>query len=67
MGHYEQEYRSDKVSLKAPKNDTRPRKDKDGFQMVVRKQYVVKQKPATKEKEGVTISSNPRISRSPPE
>lgn len=34
--------------------------------MVVRKQYVVKQKPVIKEQEGATIPSNPRISRSPP-
>ena len=66
MGHNEQECRSGEGPLKAPKNDTRPRKDKEGFQKLVRKQYVVKQKPATKEKEGVTISSNPRISKSPP-
>ena len=65
MGHNEQECRSGERSLKAPKNDSRLRKDKDGFQKVVRKPYVVKQKPATTKKKGVTISSNPRINKSP--
>ena len=35
---------------KAPKGDTRQQKDKDDFQKVVRKQYMVKQKQPTQQK-----------------
>ena len=51
MGHNDQECSSEPNKNKAT-NDKRPRKDKDGFQMVVRKMYVVKQKPSIQENKG---------------
>lgn len=46
MGHYEQDC---KTGEKATKPDIRSRKDKEGFQKVVSKHYVVKQKPPAPE------------------
>ena len=56
LSHNEQECKSGTSKEKALKQDKRPRKDKDGFQLVVRKQYVVKQKSTPQKLQGVEVT-----------
>ena len=65
MGHKEQECRNGTGKEKLPKHDRRPLKDKEGYQLVVRKQYVVKQKLSTQEHQAPTTMDNPSTSSSP--
>ena len=57
MGHAKHEC---KAGEKAVKPDNRQRKDKEGFQKVVRKQYVVKQKPPSIEPTAMPTPERPK-------